>query len=69
MVSCSCGKAIEKIPNWLQGVKVEFVCNNCPNRSTKNIAIMSMEIDQKLASTAKGAATLEGGEIEEEDEE
>jgi hypothetical protein len=42
MVTCSCGKTIEKIPDWLQRVKVEFVCNNCPNRNTKNIAFVDL---------------------------
>jgi len=35
------------LPNWLQGTKVEFVCNNCPNRQTKNIALVSLELDLK----------------------
>jgi len=47
MVLCSCGKPIEKLPSWLQGTKVDFVCNNCPNRQTKNIAQISLELDAK----------------------
>lgn len=43
MVNCSCGKKIDKVPSWLVGVKVDFVCNNCPNRQTKNIAFISLE--------------------------
>lgn len=44
MITCSsCGKPIEKVPNWLQGTKADFVCNNCPNRQTKNIAFMTLE--------------------------
>lgn len=43
MVNCKCGKAIDKVPDWLQGVNVEFACNNCPNRKTKNIAFTSLE--------------------------
>ena len=43
MVYCSCGKALDKVPGWLQAVSVEFVCNNCPNRKTKNIAFISLE--------------------------
>jgi len=43
MVQCSCGKTIEKVPEWLSSAKVEFVCNNCPNRTTKNIAFVSLE--------------------------
>jgi len=51
MVRCSCGKAIEKIPDWMQGIKVEFVCNNCPNRQTKNIAFINF--DEALHPSAK----------------
>ena len=70
MVSCTCGKQIEKIPDWFQSVKVEFVCNNCPNRQTKNIAIMSMEIDQRIAGIPKPAVLeSDGSEIIEEDDE
>ncbi len=43
MVHCTCGKAIEKIPDWLATVNVEFVCNNCPNRQTMSIALISLE--------------------------
>jgi len=43
MVTCSCGKVIDKVPDWLSGVKVEFICNNCPNRQTKNIAFVNLE--------------------------
>jgi hypothetical protein len=42
MVKCSCGKTIEKIPDWMQRVTVDFVCNNCPNRTTKNIAFVDL---------------------------
>jgi hypothetical protein len=47
MIKCSCGKPIEKLPNWLEGVKVDFVCNNCPNRQTKNIAFVQLEVEPK----------------------
>lgn len=57
MVTCSsCGKVIEKVPEWLTGVTVEFVCTNCPNRQTKNIAQMSNEADAKAAALAAEAA-------------
>ncbi|MCW5942783.1 MAG: hypothetical protein KIS66_11155 [Fimbriimonadaceae bacterium] len=38
MVYCSCGKPLDKVPKWLEGVTVTFVCNNCPNRDYQNIA-------------------------------
>jgi hypothetical protein len=51
MVHCSCGKPIEKIPDWLSTAKVDFVCNNCPNRSHKNIAFVTLEPDVKPAAS------------------
>jgi hypothetical protein len=47
MVKCACDKSIEKVPNWLQSAKVEFVCNNCPNRQTKNIAFVNLDAGLK----------------------
>lgn len=51
MITCSCGKTIEKVPAWMSSVNVEFVCNNCPNRQTKNIAFVTLEPD--VPATAK----------------
>lgn len=46
MIHCStCGKAIEKVPDWLQTAKVQFVCTNCPNRQAKNIAFVSLDLE------------------------
>jgi hypothetical protein len=50
MVHCSCGKPIDKIPDWLSTAKVDFVCNNCPNRSHKNIAFVSLEPETKAVA-------------------
>ncbi len=47
MVTCSCGKQIEKVPDWLQSANVEFVCNNCPNRQLKNIAFVDLDAGLK----------------------
>ena len=30
MPKCVCGKTLDKLPNWLEGVNVQFRCNNCP---------------------------------------
>lgn len=50
MIQCSsCGKVIEKVPDWLRGTKVDFVCNNCPNRQAKNIAFVTLETEPKAA--------------------
>jgi len=62
MIQCSsCGKPIEKVPDWLRTAKVEFVCNNCPNRQTKNIAFVSLELE------SPSAAKLAEDEIDVED--
>jgi hypothetical protein len=37
MVKCVCGKEISTVPDWLRDVKVQFVCNNCPNREVQGI--------------------------------
>lgn len=51
MIRCgSCGKLIDKIPHWLEGAKVEFVCNNCPNRTAKNIAFVTLEPEPRAAA-------------------
>jgi hypothetical protein len=47
MVKCACDKPIDKVPDWLQSAKVEFVCNNCPNRQTKNIAFVDLDAGLK----------------------
>lgn len=43
-----------KVPAWLTGVQVEFVCNNCPDRKTKNIAFISLEPTTPAAAPAEG---------------
>lgn len=50
MITCACGKTIDKIPSWLNGVKVDFVCNNCPNRNTKNIAFVTLTPETPVTS-------------------
>ena len=67
MVTCICGKPIEKLPSWLEGTKVDFVCNNCPNRQTKNIALVSLELDQKPTSKRDDDDELDMEDIGEED--
>lgn len=43
MVNCTCGKTLDKVPSWLAGTTVQFVCNNCPNRTVKAITQVSLE--------------------------
>lgn len=69
MIQCSaCGRPIEKVPDWLKTAKVEFICNNCPNRQTKNIAFVSLE--SETPSTAKLAEDeVDDEEVTDEDAE
>ena len=67
MVTCSCGKTIDKVPSWLEGVNVAFVCNNCPNRTIKGITEVSLA--QQIARDNATGALDEGFKPEDEDEE
>jgi hypothetical protein len=58
---------MERLPSWLASVNVEFICNNCPNRQTKNIAFISLE--PNLPSAAKVEGDLDIEEIPDEDAE
>ena len=64
MINCtSCGKPIEKLPGWLAGTKVDFVCNNCPNRSAKSIAFVQIEETPKVSARADDAEEIDEEEI------
>ena len=65
MVKCVCDKTIDKIPSWLDSVKVDFVCNNCPKRQIKTISQLHAEQQAALAK----AAQAEKMEIDAHDEE
>ncbi len=52
MVKCVCDKTIDKIPSWLDSVKVDFVCNNCPKRQIKTISQLHAEQQAALAKAA-----------------
>lgn len=67
MIQCSaCGRPIEKVPDWLRGTKVDFICNNCPNRQTKNIAFMTLDTEPKAAREDDEDVEVE--ELPDEDE-
>ena len=62
MVVCSsCGKAMDKVPDWMASIDVQYACNNCPNRQLKNIAFVNL--DPTIPATAK--IEMEEEEIEE----
>jgi hypothetical protein len=69
MIQCKCGKTMDKLPTWLGAVNVEFVCNNCPNRQTKNIAFISLEPNLPAAAKADDIDVEEVPEEEEEESE
>jgi hypothetical protein len=58
---------MDKVPEWLSGVQVEFVCNNCPNRKVKNIA--SVTLEPEIAPTASLEPVPEIPDAEAEEEE
>lgn len=69
MVTCTaCGKPMDKVPNWMESIKVEFICNNCPKRQTKNIAFLNVE-NIIAPVSAKPSAESEADTSEVEDEE
>jgi len=65
MVNCVCGKPIEKVPEWLSAVEINFVCTNCPNRTVKSIT----EVSLGPAVTAAGDTGAIEPDIDEEDDE
>ena len=67
MVKCVCDKTIDKIPSWLDSVKVDFVCNNCPKRQIKSISQLSME-QQAAAAVAAAEPKMDQFEADEDDE-
>lgn len=58
MITCSCGKVLDKVPSWLESVQIEFICNNCPNRQIKSIT------EVKLAPVITETAELAPAEPE-----
>jgi hypothetical protein len=72
MVKCHCGKEISAVPDWLRDVKVQFVCNNCPNRELQGITQVDLTGGKAEEEPLK-KAVIEGEdgpepELEEEEE-
>jgi hypothetical protein len=72
MVKCHCGKEISTVPDWLRDVKVQFVCNNCPNRELQGITQVDLtggrtEEEPKKVIEGENEAEIDLDE-EEEDE-
>lgn len=69
MITCVCGKSIDKVPSWLEAVEIQFVCTNCPNRTVKSIADVTLAAAVTQAGET-GAIEAELGEAgEDEDDE
>lgn len=64
MVMCVCGKPMDKVPSWLNGVTIQFVCNNCPNRTVKGITQVTFETAKEPGSEIEA---LDDAEAEDED--
>lgn len=66
MIQCSsCGKTLDKVPDWLRSASVEFVCNNCPNRQAKNIAFVTLEPEARAVKADDDEVDVE--EVADED--
>lgn len=68
MVKCACGKDIATVPSWLDDVKVQFVCNNCPNRELQGITQVDFSIPTKEEEPPKKTVIEDVGDDEEEAE-
>jgi len=68
MVKCICGKAIDKMPTWLESVTVDFVCTNCPKRTVKTIAQLNAEAAMNATSAADTKLAMDELEVDEEEE-
>jgi hypothetical protein len=52
---------MDKVPDWMASINVQYACNNCPNRQLKNIAFVNL--DPTIPATAK--IEMDEAEIEE----
>lgn len=60
MVVCSsCGKPMERVPDWMASIDVQFACNNCPNRQLKNIAFVNLDATPVTAKIEMDEAEIE----------
>lgn len=67
MVKCVCDKSIDKIPDWLSSVQVDFVCTNCPRRQVKTISQLHAE-QTAAAGKVEEPTNLDMDEEEDEPE-
>lgn len=68
MVKCVCDRPIEKMPVWLESVKVDFVCTNCPKRQqVKSIAQLHNEQQRAAKVEDESMPDIDADMDEEED--
>lgn len=69
MVLCTCGKPLDKVPKWLASVKIDFICNNCPQR--RDIKSITQLTPEQLSGAPRNAEEEVSaiGSFEEEKEE
>ena len=67
MITCKCGKTIDKVPDWMQSIQVDFVCNNCPNRQTKNIAFAALSLEPAPSAKLDDEEEIDVEDVAEED--
>lgn len=67
-VKCVCGKNIDKVPDWLEGVSVNFVCTNCPERQSKPTLTPKVREEKPKENDLDMELEDEEDEIEVEDE-
>lgn len=66
MVNCACGKPLDKVPSWLAGTNIQFVCNNCPNRTVKAITQVTLEVPKDPEAEEPALLAAEADDAEEE---
>ena len=71
MIKCLCGKEIATVPSWLADVKVQFVCNNCPNRELQGITQVDLSggrLEEEAKKTVDDGPAPETDDEEEEED-
>lgn len=72
MVLCfACGKPLDKVPHWLDKVKVNFICTNCPKRHVKNITQINLAdfVNPSVAQESESGSEVPIGEVAAAEEE
>lgn len=68
MPKCVCGKPLDKLPNWLEGVNVQFRCNNCPEGGPVPLNLTLAAFSEEDEEAKELTDIEEEDELEETDE-